>query len=60
MAQTALLVLPSFLFYLRNLLKTGMKVTAYNHHARLLLPSFTVVYLLAATSAVGLWEPTLS
>src|SRR6266702_1990051 len=43
MVQTALRVLPRFLLYERNLLKTGMKVTAYNHHARLLLLSFTVV-----------------
>jgi hypothetical protein len=33
MAQTAFLVLPSLLIYIRDLLKTGMKVTAYNHHA---------------------------
>src|SRR5580704_5727569 len=39
MNQAALPVLPSFLIYVRNLLETRMKVTTYNHHARLLLPS---------------------
>jgi hypothetical protein len=34
-----------------------MKVTTYNHHARLLLPS---PWSLAATSVFGLREPTLS
>ena len=30
--------------HVRDLLETGMKVAAYNHHARLLLPSFMVVW----------------
>jgi len=36
MAQTALPVLTRFLLHLRDLLETGMKVTAYYQHARLL------------------------
>src|ERR1017187_6138412 len=58
MAQTALLVLPRFLLYVRNLLKTGMKVTAYNHHARLL--SSRALGRFPATSLLRSEEPTLS
>lgn len=36
-AQTALPVLTRFLLHVRNLLETRMKVTVYNHQARLLL-----------------------
>jgi hypothetical protein len=43
MAQTTFTALPGLLIHVRDLLETGMKITAYNHHARLLLPSYTVV-----------------
>src|ERR1017187_2922653 len=57
-AQTALNILPRFLHYVRNLLKTGMKITSYNHHARLL--SSRASGRLAATSLLRSREPTLS
>src|ERR1017187_7906405 len=57
-AQTALTILPRFLHYVRNLLKTGMKITSYNHHARLL--SSRASGRLAATSLLRSREPTLS
>src|ERR1017187_2497786 len=57
-AQTALAILPRFLHYVRNLLKTGMKITSYNHHARLL--SSRASGRLAATSLLRSREPTLS
>src|ERR1039458_5939473 len=57
-AQTALTILPRFLHYVRNLLKTGMKITSYNHHARLLSSRASVRG--AATSLLRSREPTLS
>src|ERR1700737_1891155 len=58
MAQTALKKLSRLSIHIRNLLETGMKITAYNHHAR--LPSSELHGRLTATSLLGLREPTLS
>ena len=38
-AEMVLPTLSRLQIYKRYLLETGMKITAYNHHARLLLPS---------------------
>jgi hypothetical protein len=57
-AQTALTILARLLVDKGDLLKPRMKITSYNHHARLL--SSRAVGRVAATSLLRSEEPTLS
>src|ERR1035438_8139967 len=57
-AQTALTILARLLVDKGDLLKPRMKITSYNHHARLL--SSRALGRLAATTLLRSEEPTLS
>src|ERR1700693_6389001 len=58
MVQPPLPILARLQLHIRDLLETRMKITTYNHHARLLSPE--LLGRLPATSLLRLREPTLS